>query len=162
MQEKKLLEREYEQEEKRLNELMERERINGLIEEEKKEKERIERSLNFAKILHEQIRMNEQERMLEYERKREESRLANLHAIAQQEAEMEKAKERETEMEKSRRELVECNERLKHFRNMEKEEERIMEMRFVIYLQLYNDYNCGCRTKKISEQVVQVYVWSGV
>ncbi|OXU26641.1 hypothetical protein TSAR_004702 [Trichomalopsis sarcophagae] len=129
--EKKLLERQYAAEEQRINKLVEEERIRALRLEEEKERERASRQQNFAQVLKEQILENEEERLLEYERKREESRLLNLKILAQQEAELARMKEKEAEHEKARREFIESNEQLKHFKQMEKEESKIMDMRLV-------------------------------
>lgn len=109
--------------------LMEEERIRGLRLEEEKERERATRQQRFAQVLKEQILENEEERLLEYERKREESRLINLNTLAQQEAELAKTREREAELARARREFIESNERLRHFKQMEKEENKIMDMR---------------------------------
>ena len=113
---------------------MEQERVNGLRAEEQRDQERTEQQRRFARVLKEQIEENEEERLLEYERKREEARLANLNSIAQQEAEMAKMKEKEAENERARRELIESNEQLRHFKMMEEEENRIMDMRFALAL----------------------------
>lgn len=110
---------------------MERERLEALRAEEQRELERNTGQQVFAQQLKKQIVENEEERLLEYERKREESRLANLASIAQQEAEMERMKEREAEHERARRQLIESNEQLRHFKAMEEEENRIMDMRWV-------------------------------
>jgi hypothetical protein len=129
--EKKLLEHEDNAEEQRLNKLMEQERVSAIQAEELKERERTHNRKSFALFLKEQIKANEQERLLEYERKREESHLVNVNSIAQQEAALEKYKEKEAEQERARRDLFECNEQLKHFKAMEEEENRIMDIRFV-------------------------------
>ncbi|XP_014223139.1 cilia- and flagella-associated protein 45 [Trichogramma pretiosum] len=137
--EKEKLRREYEAAEKRLNDLMERQRLEALRQEDDKSKLRAEQSADFAKVLHEQIRRNEEERMLEYERKREESRLANLNALAQQELELERARQKEAEIERARKQLIEANEQLKHFKSMEKEEERVMDRRIREFLKARDD-----------------------
>lgn len=108
---------------------MEHERLNALRQEEQREREHAERQQRFAKVLKQQIQANEEERLIEYERKREESRLGNLNSIAQMEAELEKQKERQAEKVRARSKLLECNEQLKHFKAMEKEEDRIMDIR---------------------------------
>lgn len=124
-----MLERQYAEEEERINELMEQERLNALRQEEQRELENAERQQRFAKVLKQQIQANEEERLIEYERKREESRLGNLNSIAQMEAELERQKEREAAKMHARRELLECNEQLKQLKAMKKEEDRIMDIR---------------------------------
>ncbi|XP_014214197.1 cilia- and flagella-associated protein 45-like [Copidosoma floridanum] len=131
--EKKLLELEHQQEEQRMNEQMEQERLAALRSEEQQVHERAMRQQRFAQVLKEQIVANEEERLIEYERKREEARLANLNSIAQQEAELDKYRELEAERERVRREFIRCNDQIKHFKRMEKEEERIMDMRIQEY-----------------------------
>lgn len=127
--EKRLLEREHVLEEHRLNELMEQERLAGIQSEKQKELERAAEMQKFSRVLKEQIQANEEERQLDFLRKQEESRLANLNIIAQQEAEIERLQRREEEKLRARREFIESNERLKHFKAMEQAEARIMDQR---------------------------------
>lgn len=130
--EKKLIERELLEEEKRLNDMMEDERRWAIKEELRKEQEEAAERLRFAKTLKEQIVENEEQRILKFERKQEESRLINLNNIAWQQDEIEKLRNKEIENAKVRQELAEGNEQLKHFKAMEQEENRIIDLRFVL------------------------------
>lgn len=125
------MERELLEEEKRLNDMMEDERRWAIKEETRKEREEAAKRLQFAKTLKEQIVENEEQRVLEFERRQEESRLINLSNIAWQQSEIEKLRERETENARVRREISEGNEQLKHFKAMEQEENRIIDLRYI-------------------------------
>lgn len=126
------MERELLEEEKRLNDMMEDERRWAIKEESRKEQEEAAERLRFAKILKEQIVENEEQRILEFERKQEESRLINLNNIAWQQDEIEKLHNKEAESVKMRQELAEENEQLKHFKAMEQEENKIVDLRCVL------------------------------
>ncbi|XP_012273259.1 cilia- and flagella-associated protein 45 [Orussus abietinus] len=127
--ERNLIEKEMAKEEKRLNEALENERRWTIEEEERKIREDAVRRLKFAKTLKDQIQENEEQRILEFERKQEESRLINLNTRAWQQRELEKQKKKELENAKVRRQLAESNEQLKHFKDMEREENRVMDAR---------------------------------
>lgn len=128
------MEQELLEEEKRLNDAMEDERRRAIKEESRKEQEEVAKRLRFAKILKEQIVENEEQRILEFERKQEESRLINLNNIAWQQDEIEKLRNKEAENARVRQELAEGNEQLKHFKAMEKEEIKIIDLRCILYL----------------------------
>lgn len=127
--EKKLIEREILEEDKRLNDIMEDERRWAVKEELRKEEEDVARRLQFSKFLKEQIEENEQQRILELERKQEESRFINLNNVARQQDEIERQRKKEAEIAKMRQELTEAYEQIKHFKAMEQEENRIIDLR---------------------------------
>lgn len=127
--EKKLIEREILEEDKRLNDLMEDERRWAVKEELRKEEEDVARRLRFSRFLKEQIEENEQQRILELERKQEESRFINLNNVARQQDEIERQRKKEAEIAKVRQELTEAYEQIKHFKAMEQEENRIIDLR---------------------------------
>ncbi|XP_046814578.1 cilia- and flagella-associated protein 45-like isoform X1 [Vespa crabro] len=131
--EKKLIKQELAEEEKRLNDMMENERRWAIEEDLKKEEEEISRKQIFSKILKDQITENEEQRILEFERKQEESQLINMNNITWQLAEIEKLRHKEAESAKIRRDLAEVNEQLKHFKVMEQEENRIIDLRIKQY-----------------------------
>ncbi|XP_018051641.1 PREDICTED: cilia- and flagella-associated protein 45 [Atta colombica] len=134
--EKKLMGQEILEEEKRLNDMIEEERRWAIKEESRKEEEKAAERLRFAKILKEQIIENEEQRILEFEKKQEESQLINLNNIAWQQDEIEKLRNKEIENAKVRQELAEGNEQLKHFKAMEEEENRIIDLRIQTYHRL--------------------------
>jgi len=109
--------------------MMEDERRWAIKEESRKEQKEAAKRLQFAKILKEQIVENEEQRILEFERKQEESRLINLSNIAWQQDEIEKLRNKEAENARVRQELAEGNEQLKHFKAMEQEENKIIDLR---------------------------------
>ncbi|XP_012536175.2 cilia- and flagella-associated protein 45 isoform X2 [Monomorium pharaonis] len=149
--EKKLMERELLEEEKRLNDIMEDERRWAIKEESRKEQEEAAKRLRFAKLLKEQIIENEEQRILQFERKQEESRLINLNNIAWQQEEIEKLRNKEAENVKVRQELAEGNEQLKHFKAMELEENRIIDLRIQNYHRLKEEREA----KKAKEQKLE-------
>lgn len=134
------MEQELLDEEKRLNDMMEEERRWAIKEELRKEQEETVKRLHFAKILKEQIVENEEQRILEFERKQEESRLINLNNIAWQQDEIEKLRNKEAENIKVRQELAEGNEQLKHFKAVEQEENRIIDLRCVLPSELLKSF----------------------
>ncbi|XP_017882633.1 cilia- and flagella-associated protein 45-like [Ceratina calcarata] len=133
IEEKKLIEMELQEEEKRLNDMMENERRWAIREEIKKEQEEAMRRQKFANSLMEQIKENEENRMLHFERKQEESRLINLSNIAWQQAEIAKLRNKESENARVRQQLAEGNEQLKHFKAMEEQENKIIDLRIREY-----------------------------
>lgn len=141
--EKKLIEREFLEEEKRLNDLMENERRCAVKEELRKEQEEAARRLQFARTLKEQIMENEEQRILEFERKQEESRLISLNNVARQQDEIERMRGKEAESAKIRQELTEAHEQWKHFKAIEKEEEKIINLRyfFVNFFRISQPYD---------------------
>lgn len=124
------MEQELLDEEKRLDDMMEDERRWAIKEESRKEQDEAAKRLRAAKILKEQIVENNEQRILEFERKQEESRLINLNNIAWQQGEIEKLRNKEAENVKIRQEITEGNEQLKHFKAMEQEENRIIDIRY--------------------------------
>lgn len=127
-----MIEREFREEEKRLNNMMENERRWAIKEESRKEQEETAKKLQFAKFLKEQILENEEQRILEFERKQEESRFITLNNIAWQQEEIEKLRNKEAENIRVRQELAEGNEQLKYFKTMEQEENRIIDLRSIV------------------------------
>ena len=127
--EKRLIELELEEEEKRLNDMMENERRWAIKEEIKKEQDEAVERQKFANSLMDQIKENEENRILEFERKQEESRLINLSNINWQQEEIAKLRNKESENALIRRQLAEGNEQLKHFKAMEEQENKIIDLR---------------------------------
>lgn len=130
--EKKLIEQELVEEQKRLNDMMENERRWAIKEELRKEQQEAAKRFQFAVILKKQIVENEEQRILAFERKQEESRLINLNNLARQQEEIEKIRDKEAANAKVRQELTEAHEQLKHFKAIEQEEDKIIDLRYFI------------------------------
>lgn len=130
--EKKLIEQELLEEEKRLNDMMENERRWAIKEELRKEQQGAAKRFEFAVILKKQIVENEEQRILAFERKQEESRLINLNNLARQQDEIEKMRDKGAENAKVRQELMEVHEQLKHFKAIEQEEDKIIDLRYFL------------------------------
>lgn len=124
-----------EEEEKRLNDMMENERRWAIKEEIRKEQEEAIKRQKFASSLMDQIKENEENRILEFEKKQEESRLINLSNINWQQEEISKLRNKEIENALIRQQLAEGNEQLKHLKAMEEQENKIIDLR-------YNILNC--------------------
>lgn len=131
--EKKLIEQELEEEEERLNDMMENERRYAIKEEFRKEQEEAAKRQKFADSLMDQIKDNEEYRMLEFERKQEESRLINLSNIAWQQEQIAKLRNKESENARIRQDLATVNEQLKHLKAMEEQENKIIDLRIKEY-----------------------------
>ncbi|XP_076397283.1 cilia- and flagella-associated protein 45 isoform X2 [Megachile rotundata] len=131
--EKKLIEQELEEEEQRLNDMMENERRWAIKEEFRKEQEEAAKRQKFANSLMDQIKDNEEYRMLEFERKQEESRLINLSNIAWQQEQIAKLRNKEAENARIRQDLATVNEQLKHLKAMEEQENKIIDLRIQEY-----------------------------
>lgn len=123
------MEFELEEEEKRLNDMMENERRWAIKEEIKKEQDEAVKRQKFANSLIDQIKENEENRILEFERKQEESRLINLNNINWQQEEITKLRNKESENALIRQQLAEGNEQLKHFKAMEKQQNKVIDLR---------------------------------
>ncbi|RLU21710.1 hypothetical protein DMN91_006086 [Ooceraea biroi] len=149
--EKKLIEREVLEEEKRLNNMMEDERRWAIKEELRKEQEEASKRSQFAKLLKEQIVTNEEQRIIEFERRQEESRLINLNNVAQQQDEIEKMRNKEAENARIRQELMEGHEQLKYFKAMRQEEDRIIDLS----IQNYHRIKEEKEAKKVEEQKLE-------
>lgn len=130
--EKKLIEQELLEEEKRLNDMMENERRWAIKEEVRKEQQDAAKRFEFAVILKKQIVENEEQRILAFERKQEESRLINLNNLVRQQEEIEKMRDKGAENAKVRQELTEVHEQLKHYKAIEQEEDKIIDLRYFL------------------------------
>lgn len=109
---------------------MENERRWAIKEELRKEEKDMTKRLQFAKFLKEQIEENEEQQILELEKKQEESRLIDLSNIAWQQDVIEKQRKKEAENARVRQELTEVYEQMKHYKTMEQEENRIIDLRY--------------------------------
>ncbi|CAK9795861.1 Cilia- and flagella-associated protein 45 [Anthophora quadrimaculata] len=153
--EKKLIEQEFEEEEKRLNDMMENERRWAIKEEIKKEQEEIAKRQKCADSLMEQIKENEENRLLEFERKQEESRLINLSNIAWQQEEIAKLQYKESEHAQVRQELAEGNEQLKHFKVMEEQENKIIDLRIQEYQRSKEEREAKLQEERKLKKLIQ-------
>ncbi|XP_008552554.1 cilia- and flagella-associated protein 45-like [Microplitis demolitor] len=137
--EKKLIEKELNKEEKRLNEMMENERRLKIKEEKEKEEEIASKRREFASSLKHQIIENEEQRIIEFERKQEEGKLINLSNIAWMDEQIMKEKKRKEQGALIRKELAAENQRLIKFKEMEREENRIIDIRIKEYQRMKDE-----------------------
>ncbi|XP_044013899.1 cilia- and flagella-associated protein 45, partial [Aphidius gifuensis] len=131
--EKKLIEKELIDEEKRLNDMMENERLLKIKDEEKKLNDELIRKKKFAILLRNQIIENEEKRFIEFEKKQEEGKLINKINEAWQNDETQKAINKKIERDKIRCQIAEENNKLIQFKEIEREEAKILDMRIREY-----------------------------
>lgn len=127
--EKELIRKEWTEEERRLDEIMEQERQKALRQEEERKRIRKERSQKQVQALSQQIFENEVLRLKELERKEEESRSINKALITMQRDDAEKIRLKNLENKKIRENLNRANKDMEQFRIVQKEEERIADLR---------------------------------
>ncbi|KAJ8963484.1 hypothetical protein NQ318_018967, partial [Aromia moschata] len=146
--EKKLIGKQLQEENKRLDMMMEQQRQKLIEIEEKKEGEEQEENkyekrgctmillhpvgIHFCRYVTEvrqQIKENELTRLLEAERVEEESRMMNKALVALQKEEEQKQREKAEQQLKMREEFKKSNAEAEHYKNVKLEEQRISDMR---------------------------------
>ncbi|KAG5899148.1 hypothetical protein JTB14_027341 [Gonioctena quinquepunctata] len=132
--EKRLIEKQLQDEEKRLDMMMEQQRQKLIrIEEEKREMNDKKKQRYITEVT-QQIKENEIGQLLEAERIEEESRMLNKALIALQKEEEEKMKEKKEIQLKMREEFKKANNDADHYKKMRQEEQRIADMRIQEFL----------------------------
>nr|CAD7402955.1 unnamed protein product [Timema poppensis] len=132
--EKKLIIKELEEEERRLDQMMEQDRKDALYrEEQRREKMKTEKQ-NYVHYIMEQIKEGEIQKIIEAERIEEECRMINEAQMAMQLDDLKNQKKRVEEQQKMREELRKVNEQLLYFQDLEREEERIADLRVQEYM----------------------------
>lgn len=122
---------EMEQEEKRLDLMMEADRVNSIkIEEEIERKRKEERLLGAMKVM-EQIQENEQERLLDIERKDQENRMMQKYLDKLCEEEADKLERRRAEQTHLREELNRCNDEIMTRKEVENEQNKLEELKVI-------------------------------
>ncbi|KAB0793441.1 hypothetical protein PPYR_13070 [Photinus pyralis] len=127
--EKDLMKRELDEEERRLDSMMEQERQKKLKEEEERKRYRRELGQRNAQAISQQISENQVQKLLEEERKEEECRNINKAMIRMQQDDAEKIRQTHLAQKKIREDLAESNAKIEHFKIVQKEEERIANLR---------------------------------
>ncbi|XP_031566387.1 cilia- and flagella-associated protein 45-like [Actinia tenebrosa] len=122
------------QEDKRLDEMMEVERLKALVEYEEREKAKQEERLEGAKVLRDQIKDNEQYRMLEEERKDQET-VAMLQYLDKLQVEDMENLIKKKEVQKSlMKDVAKANEEIQRQREVKKQQEVMEEVKVMEYL----------------------------
>ncbi|KAK5641339.1 hypothetical protein RI129_009886 [Pyrocoelia pectoralis] len=127
--EKELMKKELDEEERRLDAMMEQNRQKQLKEEEERKRFRKEMSRRNAQAISQQISENQVAKLLEAERKEEESRNINKALIRMQRDDAEKIRQMHLARQKIRADLAEANAGIEHHRLVQKEEDRIADLR---------------------------------
>ncbi|XP_039287786.1 cilia- and flagella-associated protein 45 [Nilaparvata lugens] len=127
--EKALIKRELEEEDKRLEEMMEQERLRALREQARKQEKEVSNKHNYTSSLMAQVKENELQREIAAEAIEEEARLANEAAMQVQLDELQAAKEKQVERERLRQEMNAVNEQLKRLAAIEREENRLADLK---------------------------------
>ncbi|XP_075210532.1 cilia- and flagella-associated protein 45-like [Lycorma delicatula] len=127
--EKMLIQRELDEEEKRLEMMMEEERLRAVREQEKKKETEAMKKKMFTKALLEQIKDNEIQKEMHAETIEEEARLANEAAMQIQLDELNAFKEKQKEQARLRHEMNLINEQLRQIAATEREENRLADLK---------------------------------
>lgn len=134
--EHKLIQRELKEEEKRIEQMMEDEKARQLIEEKKKMEELRGKKNRYVMELNEQMEENEARRLLNAELLLEERKRTNEAMFAVMLEELENVKKREEEKRKTREALNLANSQLRKAKSLEKEEERLADLKILEYIRL--------------------------
>ncbi|KAK5641337.1 hypothetical protein RI129_009884 [Pyrocoelia pectoralis] len=127
--EKEFMQKELNEEDRRLDDMMEQERQKALKAEEERKKKRHEINKRHVASLSQQIRENEVQRMIGMENKAEESRRINKATIAMQREAAENLRQKKLQQLNVRQELRLANDNIAQFKILQKEEERIATLR---------------------------------
>lgn len=127
--EKKIIAKELEDEERRLDLMMEQERQRAMQEEKEKQKEIELRNRQFVGQVKEQLKVNEIHALIDREKREEEARTSNKLLIAFQKAQLEEIQEKKKKQEQTREDLRKANESATKFKQMKEEEERMIDLR---------------------------------
>ncbi|XP_068894939.1 cilia- and flagella-associated protein 45-like [Tenebrio molitor] len=133
--EKELIEKQLQEENRRLDLMMEQQRQQAIEGEDKRREEEEKKRQKYVSALSDQMRMNEIERMIEAERIEEESRMINKAFLAIQQEEEQKLKEKKELQQKIRDELKKANTDLERYKLVQKEEQRIADLRIQKFMQ---------------------------
>ncbi|KAJ3648364.1 hypothetical protein Zmor_020174 [Zophobas morio] len=133
--EKELIQKQLEEEDRRLDMMMEQKRQMELEEEEKRQKHEEKKKQAYVQSLSDQMRMNEIERMIEAERIEEESRMINKAFLAIQQEEERKLKEKKEQQKQIRNEMKKANDDLERYKLVKQEEQRIADLRIQKFMQ---------------------------
>ncbi|XP_073970075.1 cilia- and flagella-associated protein 45-like isoform X2 [Rhodnius prolixus] len=132
--EKKTIDKELWEEEKRLDDLMELERKRALAREEEKRLEEIKKKNMYIKAIREQVKGNELEREVEAERTVEEQKLLNEAIMKTRLDELHEIQEKERLQEKTREELNKINKNIMELAEMEKKQSKIADLKIKQYM----------------------------
>ncbi|ESO08144.1 hypothetical protein HELRODRAFT_169882 [Helobdella robusta] len=129
--EKQAIQREMENEERKMEMLMELERVNAQKAEDDLEKRKREEKMIGALNIRQQIEQNEQEKLLELERKDQENRIMQKYLDQLCEEEIEKIKKKKIEQLKLRTDLKNENENIIKRKEISKIEEQILDQQIL-------------------------------
>ncbi|XP_065171625.1 cilia- and flagella-associated protein 45-like [Atheta coriaria] len=133
--EKKIIAKELEDEERRLDLMMEQERQRAMQEEKEKQKEIELRNRQFVGQVKEQLKVNEIHALIDREKREEEARTSNKLLIAFQKAQLEEIQEKKKKQEQTREDLRKANESATKFKQMKEEEERMIDLRLKQFME---------------------------
>ncbi|CAD0205274.1 unnamed protein product [Chrysodeixis includens] len=132
--EKELIQKELDEEQRRLDAIMEENRSAAVTRAEQEEERRQHLRLQNLAALKEQIQAHETAKIMEAERIEEESIRVNQANIAMQIDEAQKLKEKHHRQHKLKEMLDQGNAELLYYKQLQNEEERIMDMRIANFL----------------------------
>ncbi|XP_017780721.1 PREDICTED: cilia- and flagella-associated protein 45-like [Nicrophorus vespilloides] len=137
--EKNLIKREIEEEENRLDMMMEQERQRGLLEEQKKRDKEAERTQTFVTQIQQQIKEIEIQNLIEAEHKEEEARNINLALVAMQQEERDRQRQKMENRLKIRADMKQANDDMENYRALQREEERLADARLKEFMKQKHD-----------------------
>ncbi|KAJ2938908.1 hypothetical protein O0L34_g17719 [Tuta absoluta] len=143
LEEKQLIKKELEEETRRLDAMMEENRVSAVNRAETEEERRHNLRLQNLAALKEQIHAHDTAKIMEAERIEEESIRVNQANIAMQIEEAQKLKEKHARQVKLKEILDQGNAELLYYRQLQIEEDRIMNMRIDNFLKAKQDREAG-------------------
>lgn len=148
--EHRLIQRELREEEKRIEKIMEDERTKAFMHEKQKMEEERAQKQRYVMELNQQMEEIEAKRLLDAEMMIEEQKKANEAMYQMMMDEFSKLHEQEENKKKAREALNEANEQLRRAKEIEREEERIADLKMQEYMRMRIE-----REKKLEEEKVE-------
>jgi phenylpyruvate tautomerase PptA (4-oxalocrotonate tautomerase family) len=134
LDEKKEIYKQYEDEEKRLDTLMEAERLKKIQEYENREKERHIQQLSGAQVIHKQIEDREIQRMLDKEKKDQETQQLLQYMERLQKEDWDNLQKKRVAQRDLMEEVAKCNEEMKQQKLKLREQEKLEELKILDYI----------------------------
>ncbi|KAI4466652.1 nasopharyngeal epithelium specific protein 1 [Holotrichia oblita] len=126
---KQLIRKELEEEEQRLDMMMEQSRQRAIKAEEEKQELQVNKTKRYVKQVIQQIKENNLQKLMEAERIEEESRMINKANLQMQKEDEERARKKKEEQRRMQEDMKLANENVKRYKRIRQEEERIADLR---------------------------------
>ncbi|GJQ82707.1 hypothetical protein Trydic_g19718 [Trypoxylus dichotomus] len=136
IKEKELIKKELEDEEQRLDTMMEQSRQKAIKTEEEKQEREINKTKRYVNQIMQQIKENNLQKLMEAERVEEESRMIKKAHLQIQKEDAEKAQRRAEEQKRMQEDMRLTNENVERYRRVRQEEEKIADLRVQEFMRL--------------------------